>query len=212
MFHLPQLLEGAPRKRLLIKLNGHLVSPKPIRVSEDTQTPAVLVRRRAHSWATNRMSTVLENFTSVAEDVEVKLKSYERDTNYASGPALNLPPHLLEGIDTTFVSQTETYSGNRLFSAAMSIFVLNFPWRVTRTIEVVPQNRHVFVALDAVLDSNGRITLIESNRFSDRKIITYKHYVQTLDDFNDRIAIWRGFAVASAITSAVLAGVAALAR
>lgn len=177
---------------MLIKVSGNLVSPKPIEVSEGPQTMAVVVRRRALSWATNSMVTVLENLTTVAEDVEVKLKANAGDSTYATGPALNIPPSLLETIDTTITSQRETYQGNRLFSAAMTVFVLNFPWRVSRTIEVVPQNRHVFVAMDAVLDSNGRITLIESNRFSQRKIITYKHHAQTMDDLNDRVIIWRG--------------------
>lgn len=212
MSQLPEVLQQAPRQRLLVKISGNLYSPKPITIAEGPQTAAVLVRKRALSWSTNRISTVLENITTIAEDVEVKVKVNDVDTKYASGPTLNLPPSLLDGIDTTITTHKETFQGNRLFSAAMSVFVLNFPWRMSQTTEIVPQNRHVFVAMDAVLDSNGRVTLIESNRISARKIISYRHYVQTLDDLNDRATIWKSFAIASAVTSAVLAGVAALSR
>ena len=195
-----------------MKISGNLVSPKPIEIDEAPQTAAILVRRKALSWSTNRISTVMENITTIAEDVEVKVKVNDLDTKYAVGPALNLPPSLLENIDTTITAHKETFEGNRLFSTAMSILFLNFPWRMSQTIETVPQNRHVFVAMDAVLDSNGRVTLIESNRISARKIISYRHYVQTLDDLSDRATIWKSFSIASAITSAVLAGVAALSR
>jgi len=209
---LPQQLESAPRKRLLIKVNGFLASSNPIHSKEGQETDAVLIRRKSTSWATNRHSSVLDTLTSVAEDVQVRIKSKDNTNTYVEGPVLHLSPSLLEDAPTTIANSTQTFVGNRWFTAIMSLGILNFTWRMIDTVEVIPQGKPVFAALDAVSDSNGRITLIETSTVSDRKILTYKHYAQIMDEKNDQATVWKGFAISSAFVGCVLAGVAAMSR
>lgn len=174
--------------------------------------PAVLVRKKSTSWASNRSSQIIDQCKSQADEIEIKVKQLDTDTTYVDGPTLHLTPNLLDNLPGTTVSYKQTFHGNRFFSAIMSLGFLNFTWRMTDQVEVVPQGKPVFAALDAVVDTNGRITLVESNRISDRRIISYKHYAQLMDEKNDQATVWKGFSAASVFVAAVLAGAAAIAR
>lgn len=210
---LPSSIEKAPQKRLLVKIKGELVSPKPIKVQEKPQLENVVVKREAHSWSTNRTFVVLESTTRLAEDIEIKVRGKGGENKgYVDGTSIFVSPSIIETMETQLLGQKETFHGNRAFSSIMGLFSINYPWRASHRLEVVPNKKHVFAAMDATSDSNGRITLIETNRLGFRKIMSYKHEHQILDELKDRSTIWKGMGISSAFLGAVLAGLALTSR
>lgn len=197
---------------MFIKINGFLHSPKPIVDPENPEVESVVVKKKSTSWATNRSARVLDEHTSVADDIQIKLKAKDATEAYIEGPTLHLSQNLLEDLQPRFLSQKETYTGNRYLTALASSVFLNFTWRMVDTVEVVPQGKPVFAAVDAVADFNGRITLIESPHISQRKIVTFRQYNQIIDETNDHATVWKGFAITSACIGSVLAAAAAFMR
>lgn len=197
---------------MFIKLNGFLHSPKPLVDPENPGVESVVVKRKSTSWATSRSSRVLDEHLSVADDLQIKLKDNDATDVYSEGPTLHLPQNLLDDIQPRFLSQKETFTGNRYLSAIASSVFLNFTWRMVDTVEVVPQGKPVFAALDAVADSNGRITLIESSRISQRKIVTFRQFNQIIDETNDRATVLKGLTITSACIASVLAAASAFMR
>lgn len=186
-----------------------MIAPKPLEVSGSSTREAIVLKKTSRSYSNPRLYVDNYKISSFAEDVEVKLP--QNDT-YAAGPKLFISPNLLEALEPSEEGGRVQFEEQSRLSSFLSMLWIKLPWRLVDSFSIVPQGVTVFAALDAVADTNGQISLIESSSLYSRRILTRKHYVQVVDQYRDEAAVWKGFAISAAMISGILAGVTALAK
>jgi hypothetical protein len=189
----------------LIKLSGFLVAAEPLKVPEAPNEESLFVRRKTIFYTNMARHFESEPKDAYAEHIQVKVKEKSPAKVYATGPELFVGRNIVGAVDTTLAHSKPTMIGTNWFSKLIGLGLISIPWKTDDTVEIVRQGTHVSAVLDAVTDASGRITLIESNSISDRKIVTSSELAQILDAKQHHARIWQGFSATSGFVGAALA-------
>lgn len=186
-------------------MTGRLNAAVPLEVeaSPTQQRSAVLsVHEVVYLQGLNLTSgrAVVNNVTA-ADDVQIELGTMDS----VIGPKLIVDPRCLELVQRDHIQSVEHEIGSRSLSAVMSVFGLSWPYRSITNTMIVPQNRHVYSALDATVDLNGDVTLSKPNTWDRRAILTADSATTVQDDMNHSLRLWTASAFTTGVVGIVFA-------
>jgi hypothetical protein len=199
------LIEKHPEKRLYIKFSGSVQSNAPLKVktSRGLEYNAVLTLKEIvylQGLTVSAPKPIVSN-VSTADEVVVEMGT----PTSGLGPRMIVDPRCLELINRDHIDTEEKEIGSRLFSAAVSLIGVSWPYRCISNTMIVPQNRHVFTALDATVDLNGNISLVQPNAWTRRAVMTADQQVTVEDDWQFSKKVWTYASIGSGLASLGLA-------
>lgn len=193
-------IEASPKHRLYVKLGGRLRSSQPIKVNtaSGTEHSAVLTAHEIVYLQGLNLSggKAVVNNVSTADEVQLEVGATEN----VKGPKLIVDPRCLEFVQRDHVDSVEKDTGSRSLSAVLAIVGITWPYRSITNTMIVPQNRHVFAAVDATVDLAGNVTLVRPNSFDRKAIMTAESATTATDDLANSMRLW----TAASITTGVL--------
>lgn len=187
---------------MYIKLAGKLASESPLKLktSSGAEHSAILSLNEVvylQGLSVTAPNAAVKNI-STADEVTIEVKA-------GNGPKPIVDPRCLELMNRDHIDTEETEIGSRLFSAALSLVGVSWPYRCVTSTMIVPQNRHAFVALDATVDLNGNISLVKPNSWYRAPFVTADQYTTVEDDLRSSSRNWTTASVTSGIASIALA-------
>lgn len=138
---------------------------------------------------------------STADEVTMELGT----PSLNPGPKLIIDPKCLELVQRDHVDTEEKEIGSRMFSAIVSLVGVPWPYRCVTNTMLVPQNRHVFTALDATLDLNGDVTLLKPNSFARGAFMSADVEAAVDDGLVSSSKTWTGLGIGTGLLGIALA-------
>lgn len=198
-------IEADPTKRLYVKMTGRLASERPlnIKTSAGQEHTAVLSAHEVVYLQGLNLSSgrAVVNDVSTADDVTIELGV----PSNVNGPKLIIDPRCLELVQRDHVDSVEKEVGSRTVSAILSLLGASWPYRSITNTMIVPQNRHVYSALDATIDLNGDVTLSKPNTWDRRAILTADIATTVTDDMTHSMRLWTAGAFTTGVAGIVFA-------
>ena len=200
-----QKIEADPSKRIYVKLAGTLGTKQPLKVqtSTGTQHNAVLTLKEIVYLQGITLSAPKPIVSNVSTADEVTLELGTPALN--PGPKLIIDPKCLELAQRDHVDTEEKEIGSRMFSAIVSLIGVPWPYRCVTNTMLVPQNRHVFTALDATVDLNGDVTLLKPNSFGRGAFLGADVEAAVDDNLAASSKMWTGIGIGSGVLGIALA-------
>lgn len=204
---LKEKIEADPTKRLYVKLAGTLGTKQPLKVQSSTGTAhnAVLTLKEIVYLQGISLSAPKPLVSNISTADEVTLELGTPAAN--PGPKLIIDPKCLEQVQRDHVDTEEKEIGSRMFSAVVSLVGVPWPYRCVTNTMIVPQNRHVFAALDATVDLNGDITLLKPNSFSRGSFLGADVEAAVDDSLTSSSNVWTGLSIGTGVLGIALAAV-----
>lgn len=187
---------------MYIKLAGKLATESPLKLKTTSgiEHSAVLSLNEVvylQGLSVSSANPTVKNI-STADEVTVEVKA-------GNGPKTIIDPRCLELMNRDHIDTEEKEIGSRLFSAALSLVGVSWPYRCVTSTMIVPQNRHAFVALDATVDLNGDISLVKPSSWYRAPYVTADQSTSVEDDLRYSSRAWTTASVTSGLASIALA-------